>query len=367
MEKYLQSLVEKKVIPGISLLTGQHGDIRYKNQYGYRSLLPSKEVLPQDTPALYDMASLTKPLVTAFLTVFLEEREKLNLDTAVRHFFPQLPPEFDMTLLHLLTHTSGLPAWYPFYLFNDDYLPLFSQLNLESKPGKKVEYSCVGYILLHYILGKITGMTFQTFAHREIFVPLGLNHTFLKVPDRLKTSAAPTENGNLFEKKTVEDWALKAEGRKHMDRVYKYKWRQTLIQGETHDINSYHLGGSAGNAGLFSTAEDIFRLCREFFPSTASILKPASLECFWSNFTPRKKSHRTVGFKRNSSLITSGGHSLSKESIGHNGFTGTSVWLDPKNEAVYVILANRVHPVYKSMNFDLIRRRLHRLLSKYNA
>ena len=144
-------------------------------------------------------------------------------------------------------------------------------------------------------------------------------------------------------------------------------WRDYILQGETHDCNSWYLGGTAGNTGLFSTTEDISRLTREFFPSTASILAPGSTHHFWENRTPFKKSHRTVGFKRNSSFITSGGRALSREAIGHNGVTGTSLWLEPKGGYTFILLTNRVHPVMvdeKKVGFNRIRRKLHRMIVK---
>ena len=135
-----------------------------------------------------------------------------------------------------------------------------------------------------------------------------------------------------------------------------------MIQGEAHDANSYYLGGTAGNSGLFSTAEDLFRISHEFFPSTATILKPGSIDLFWRNFTPKQRSHRTAGFKLNSSFITSGGRVISNDAIGHNGFTGTSIWFEPVSEHKYIILTNRIHPEVKNINFDRIRRKLHRLI-----
>jgi len=222
----------------------------------------------------------------------------------------------------------------------------------------------VGYILLYYVIEKIAGMSFKALAREVIFGPLGLKNTFLGVPGHLKKNAAPTEQGNQYERKLALNWAKTYEPGKYLERVERYKWRREVIRGEAHDVNSHHLGGTAGNAGLFSTSEDVFRLCLEFFPATASLLNPGSLQWFWKNFTPFKKSHRTVGFKRNSSFITSGGRALSRWAIGHNGFTGVSLWLDARKETVFILLSNRVHPEYRAVNFDKIRRKLHRLLTR---
>lgn len=363
MEVFIQSLIKKEIIPGIYILVAKKDKVLFKKQYGWKSLLPQKEAL--ETHTIYDLASLTKPLVTAFLTVYLAEQEKLSLDTHIRRIFPGLPSHLDITLMHLLTHTSGLPAWYPFYLSGSDYFSQFPSLPLESRPGRWVEYSCVGYILLYYLMEKVVGISFKDLARQVIFQPLGLKHTFLTVPGELKKDAAPTEKGNQYERNMAEQWARKQAGaQEYLERVNRFKWRTSIIQGEAHDVNSHTLGGTAGNAGLFSTAEDVFRICLEFFRSTASLLKTPSLRFFWKNFTPFNKSHRTVGFKRNSSFITSGGRAFSRKAIGHNGFTGTSLWLDPREETTVILLTNRIHPRVKDINFDKIRRKLHRLLVK---
>lgn len=350
-DAYTHGLIEKGIFPGISILVGKRDEILLNTHYGYKSLIPVKEKLEENT--VYDLASLTKPLVTAFLILYLLEREKsITLETPVNTFFPGFPPE--MKLIHLLTHTSGLPGRYPFYLYGSDYLGQLRTLKLNSRPGRRVVYSCAGYILLCYIIEKVSGHSFGDLAREIIFEPLKLNNTFLSVPGELKTRVAPTEEGNREERR----WAEKT----HTEASRRFKWREGVIRGEVHDCNSWYLGGTAGNAGLFSTAEDVFRIALEFFPSTVSILTVESLRHLWHNFTPFKVSHRTAGFKRNSSFITSGGRSLSRGAIGHNGFTGTSLWLEPRGEYTFILLTNYIHPVFKPINIDRIRRKLHRLL-----
>jgi len=361
-EHLIQTLPEQGIVPGISLLVGKRGEIHYKKDYGNIALYPVKESFTDTTgDILYDLASLTKPLVTAFLTLYLIEKEKssLHLDTSLKTIFPGLA--FDVNIYHLLTHTSGLPEFYPFYLYEENSLEQIRHLQLKSRPGRRINYSCVGYILLYHLIGKISGTAYIKLAQEILFDPLGLKHTFFNVSEQYLQSAAPTELGEVYEKNRARRWARTSEEK---ERVELFPWRETLIRGETHDANSYFHGGTAGNAGLFSTTEDVFRMSREFFPSTATILSPESVRLFWKNFTPFKKSHRTLGFKRNSSLITSGGRALSRSAIGHNGFTGTSMWFEPRDESVFLLFSNSVHPQYKPFNFDRIRRKIHRLLVK---
>lgn len=363
-EKYIHSLIEDEIVPGISLLIGKDDKIVYKQEFGFKALAPQKEPLNGDT--VYDLASLTKPLVTAFLLLYLSEREHISLETPVKTFFPGYP--YEITLTQLLTHTSGLPSWYPFYLYNQLYNePYFNRLRQivpEARPGRRVEYSCVGYILLYYIIQEIAGVPFPQLSRQIIFEPLGLQQTYLSVPPGIKPLTAPTETGNLYEKQLA--------AREHPRQVEQFQWRDTLIRGETHDCNSYYHGGTAGNAGLFSTTSDIFQLTRQFYPALATLLKPATTQYFWTNYTPFRKSHRSTGFKLNSSIITSGGRALSRRAIGHNGFTGTSMWLEPVEKSqgfTFILLSNRVHPYVEkngqNVNFNKIRRKLHRLMVKH--
>lgn len=368
IERFSQSLVESQIVPGISILAARGGDILYQHQSGWKTLVPDKEPLLGNSPVLYDLASLTKPLVTAFLAVYLAEKENIPLTTPARKFLPHLPSSYTMNLQQLLTHSSGLPAWFPFFLFNQReggaYLDQFAKIGLKYRPGKWVDYSCPGYILLYYLIETISGTSFPGLAQDVLFRPLGLQNTFLKVPGHLKVRAAPTETGNRFEQELAQEWAQKSGDPSYSQLVKQFPWRHNVIRGDTHDSNSYYHDGCAGNAGLFSTCADVHRLCLEFFPDTASLLPAEVLHHFWRNLTPFQKSHRTIGFKRNSSFITSGGRAISRKSIGHNGFTGTSLWLDPRRRYILIVLSNRVHPGYRAVNFDKIRRKLHRLLVK---
>ena len=354
-EKYIYHLVEKGIIPGISILVGRGEEIILKEHYGYKALKPVIETLREDT--IYDTASLTKPLITAFCTLYLSEKKEIDLHAGIKKYFPELPFEFKIS--RLLSHTSGLPAWFPFYLYGKDYINTFKKIRLEAKPGRKVNYSCVGYILLYYLIEKVTGTGFKDFVRQLLIDPLNLKNTYLQVPAAVIPKTAPTEEGNRFEKKMAQ--------KDHARLSALFMWRETMIRGETHDANSHYLGGTAGNAGLFSTTEDLFRLSREFYPASATLLKPDTLTLFRKNFTPLKKSHRSFGFKLNSSFITSGGRALSRKAIGRSGFTGTSIWFEPGSGFKYILLTNRVHPEVTALNFNRIRRKLHHLIKKQVA
>ena len=351
LEPFIRSQLEKKTFPGISILAACRGQVIAQRHFGRKAIWPAPEPLAADT--LYDLASLTKPLVTAFLAVCLLEKKQWRLEDEVRRFFPAFP--LPITLEQLLTHSSGLPPWHPFYLYRPlaDLEQIMALKNVAA-PGAQVLYSDIGYILLRRLLEKTTGREYREMAAEVIFGPLQLQNTFFLVPETEKNRCAPTEIGNGYERNMCRaDHEKAAAG---------FSWRLGVLRGEVHDANSHYSGGSAGNAGLFSSAGDLFMLGREFFPETATVLKAESVRLFWGNRTPWSASHRSIGFKLNSSRPTSGGSTLSKQAIGHNGFTGTSLWLEPEKQAQYIILTNRIHPRVKKANFDPVRRKLHRLL-----
>lgn len=349
-ESYIQALIRRRIIPGISLLVASGDRILLQSHFGSKAILPERETLHRET--LYDTASLTKPLITAFLVSYLIEINQIGLDSQIKSIFPDFP--HPVTVVQLLTHTSGLPAWHPFFLYPEDYRIQLNRLPLETAPGVRINYSCPGYILLFFLIQKISGKNYTTLAREIIFDRINLKKTFLKVPDNLKAQTAPTEKGNHFERRLASK----------IDRAgtRTFNWRDDIIRGDTHDLNSYHLGGTAGNSGLFSTTGDLFRLSREFFPESATILQPETLRMFWKNFTPGEKSHRSLGFKLNTSLISSGGNSISPFAIGHSGFTGTSIWLEPETRNIFILLSNRIHPRIRRLNFNRCRRRLHDLI-----
>lgn len=352
LESFIRGQIEKKVFPGISILAASEGEILFDRRFGCLASWPESEPLAADS--LYDLASLTKPLVTAFLAVYFLEKKQWRLDDAPRRFIPGFP--LAVTLEQLLTHSAGFKPWYPFFLYrpHDDLQQMV--MAVDALPGSRVEYSDVGYILLRHLLEKVSGASFPELAARLIFTPLGLSDTFIGVPPALKRRCAPTEIGNRYERNMA-----RAE---HEPAAARFSWRSELIRGDAHDANSFYGGGSAGNAGLFSSARELFALGREFFPETATLLAGDSVALFWQNRTPWDPQGRTLGFQLNSSPGASGGEALSPGAIGHSGFTGTSLWLEAEKRRQWILLSNRVHPRVRKTNFNAVRRRLHRLLKR---
>ncbi len=352
LERYVREQIAKKTFPGISILVASGGDILFERGFGNRAIQPQVE--PIEPGTLYDLASLTKPLVTAFLTAYLVERKQWRLDDAPCRFLPGFP--LAVTLEQLLTHSAGFKPWHPFYLYRpeDDLEQMI--LAIDALPGKRVVYSDVGYILLRHLLERVSGTAFPALAAQVIFAPLGLRETFLCVPTALKRRCAPTEAGNRYERRL--------SAAEHAEAAARFPWRTGMIRGDAHDANSFYAGGSAGNSGLFSTPREVLALARELHPATATLLLPETVALFWQDRTPWGPQKRTLAFQLNSGPGVSGGSALPPSAVGHSGFTGTSLWMEDSPPRQWILLSNRVHPAVRKTNFNIVRRKLHALLKR---
>ncbi|OYT70480.1 MAG: esterase [Chloracidobacterium sp. CP2_5A] len=316
--------------------------------------------------AIYDLASLTKPLVTALLCVYFIERDWLTDSSALGELLPELQGCVygAATVREALTHTAGFPAWLPLYALCDHPNEALSAIG-RACPGayrggaRDVVYSDLGYIALGKALERIGGRPLDTLFDELVAQPLGLRATRFHPPAAWRDRIAPTERGNDHERAMTRRLVANGDGRfssSEQARLSRYDgYRRTLIQGEAHDGNAHFLGGVAGHAGLFSTAEEVWRLAREFLPR-GRLLKPASLEYFTRNFTPGSNESRSFGWML---APTPGatGDGLSPLAFGHTGFTGTSIWCDPVTESVYVLLTNRTFPIRTSLQD--VRRAFH--------
>jgi CubicO group peptidase (beta-lactamase class C family) len=306
---------------------------------------------------IYDLASLTKPLLTGLLCARRIEAGELTLDSSVSQYLPQFDraEKEAITVRELLTHTSGLPAWRPLYILaegdRDGAVSAIVNLNLEYKPGTRVVYSDLGFIVLGLLLERLTGKRLAELARSEIFRPLNLKHTFFNPETAMQTGIAACETGNAYERDMYRD----------SDGDYK-NWRQELIWGQVHDGNAYFLGGAAGHAGLFSTAQETLQLANQFVTGQTRLLKPATCELFRKNLTAGLEEARSFGWQLAETKDSAAGPDLPRDSFGHSGFTGTSCWSDPIHERVFILLTNRTHArALPFANINSVRRRFHSL------
>jgi len=306
---------------------------------------------------IYDLASLTKPLLTGLLCARRIEAGELALASSVSHYLPQFDraDKEAITVRELLTHTSGLPAWRPLYILaegeRDTAVSAIANLNLEYKPGTRVVYSDLGFIVLGLLLERLTGKRLAELAQSEIFQPLNLKHTFFNPETAMQTGIAACETGNAYERDMYRDG----------DDDYKNS-RQELIWGQVHDGNAYFLGGAAGHAGLFSTAQETLQLANQFVTGQTRLLKSATCALFRKNLTAGLEEARSFGWQLAETKDSAAGPDLPLDSFGHSGFTGTSCWNDPIHERVFILLTNRTHArALPFANINSVRRRFHSL------
>lgn len=325
LENRIDQAVAKSIADGqmcgCVVLIGRRGGIVFEKAYGNRAIEPREE--PMTTETLFDMASLTKPVATATAVMILVERGQLRLRDKVSTYFPKFAAngKQDVTLEQLLVHSSGLLPDNPVTDYADGWKsaePKICELKLQSEPGEKFKYSDVNYILLGKIVEKVAGVPENVFVRREIYEKLGMKDTGYLPADELKKRAETTE---------------KRDG----------KW----LQGEVHDPRAAKLGGVAGHAGLFSTAEDMAIFATMTLNKgrygNVRIMSPAT---FAEMTRPREVNgnRRGLGWDKQSVYSRNRGEFMSDSAFGHGGFTGTAMWIDPELNLYVIFLGNRLHP-----------------------
>ena len=333
--KVIDGAIGDGSFPGAVVLIGRNGKVVGHRAFGDAMITP--EVKPMKLDTIFDLASLTKPIVTATSIMILLERGKLRLDDRVSIFIPEFGKngKVNVTIRELLTHTSGLPACMPLYEEYSSYSSIIYAIcgaGLESVPGTKYVYSDLGYIILGEIVRRVGGMPLDKFASKNIFEPLGMKDTIFNPPAELRHRCAATEY---------------------------CKWRRRVLVGEVHDENAFAMGGVSGHAGLFSTARDISIFGQMLLNggeyNGARILSPLTVKIMTKNQLKDIGGDESLGWFTKSEEYSSGGDIISTNSYGHTGFTGTSIWIDPDEELIIILLTNRVHPSRENREHIRIR------------
>lgn len=311
--------IKQGIFPGAVVAMSIKDKPLFLEAYGNRMITP--KVLPMLEETLFDLASLTKVVATATSVMILKEKGLINLESDISEYLSEFKRK-GISVFHLLTHTSGLPAWRPLYVEvkeRSDVVKYLSEINLDYETGRKVVYSCLGYILLGEMIRRVTGLGLDKFADKEIFKPLLMLNTFFNPPRDRREECAATEDSNSFEKR--------------MSNYKDHRWRDGVIVGEVHDENANFLGGVAGNAGLFSTATDLYKFARMLINRGENILSPNSVKMLSTIQTVRLSESRGIGW-----IILSDG------TLYHSGFTGTAIWINLERRMFATLLTNRVHP-----------------------
>ena len=345
----MQSAVDEGVFPGAVLLFGIGENLLFHKAFGFATLHPEKEPLHIDT--IFDLASLTKPLATTLGIMGLVEQGLLFLDQSLNELTHSigLPENSGITLRHLLAHSAGFPPYHPYYLELDriqgnrkeKLQEWVENTRLIYSPGTQTLYSDLGFILLEKIFEDTAGEDLHVWTTKNIYNPLGLHQMGfrpLEAPGVADPSAyAATED---------------------------CPWRKKILRGEVHDENAYAVGGISGQAGLFGTALEIFRLLRAMKKSydekqKSEIFNGELVHIFWERQHEGEKTGRALGFDVPAGENSSTGRFFSRNSVGHLGFTGTSFWLDLEKDLIVILLTNRVHPTRANEKIRVFRPLIH--------
>lgn len=337
----MNKALKESAFPGACVLVSLKGEIIFKKAWGYRALQPIREEMT--TEDVFDVASLTKPLVTTFCTMDLVGNGKLTLDTSlwdlkqdISLFIPDQLRK--ITIKQLLLHSAGFMAYYPFFREHNvgvekhEIYKRIMALPLSYEPGKRILYSDLGFILLEMIIIEVSKITLPQYLTNRLYKDISLNSTFLSdnsPKSDIEQRIVPTEYCN---------------------------WRKKILRGIVHDENAYIMGGHSGHAGLFSTLTDIYSMTMKI----RSFLKDLQLEhIFWKRYTAPDKSVRALGWDVPSGELPSCGRYFSDSTVGHLGFTGCSLWLDLEKDLLVVLLTNRVHPSRQNEKIRLFRPIIH--------
>ena len=360
ISEFLQSRIEAKDFPSAVYLVAEKGAINFQDALGFAVVEPEKIKAQIDT--IYDLASLTKPLVTGLLCAKLIERGELHLEKFIDTYLPEfeLNCNFidDVLIEELLAHKSYYTAWKPFYLSAQNRSEVLTGIiktpfNWEQQ---RVTYSDLNFITLTFLLEKIYGERVDQIAEKEVFAPLNLQSTFFNPPKELQKRIAASEFGNAYEKQMCAGLGYD---------VSKYHWRDYQIWSEVHDGNCHFMNGVSGHAGLFSTAEETFKIAQQFLAETTQLLKPETCKIFRTNFTSGLNEARSIAFQLAETKNSTASEALAKDSFGHLGFTGTSLWIEPSKERIYILLTNRTHARQLPFaNINDVRRQFHELAAK---
>ncbi|MCP3917874.1 MAG: DUF1343 domain-containing protein [bacterium] len=322
-ESAIEEAIEAGHLPGAVLLVGRGDAILHRAAYGNRRAAPVPEAMTVDT--VFDLASLTKVVATATSVVKLVEDGRVRLDAPVQEYLPEFGTNGKeaITVEHLLLHRGGLIPDNSLSDYADGPAQAWERicaLEPRAEPGTSFTYTDVGFIVLAALVKAVDGRALDAFAREELFEPLGMGDTTFRPGPELAARCAPTE---------------RREGR----------W----MQGEVHDPRAFALGGVAGHAGLFSTADDLARYCQAILAGGelggARVLTRSTVdEMTRPRWLPDRTGGRGLGFDFDTRYSSARGSFPRGTTFGHTGFTGTSFWLDPRTGSYVVLLSSRVHP-----------------------
>jgi uncharacterized protein YbbC (DUF1343 family) len=322
----VEAAIQTKQCPGAVVLIGHDGKVVYRQAFGARALIPERQPMSVDT--IFDIASLTKVIATTTAVMQLVEQGKILLSALVGDYWPEFKANGKelITVRELMTHYSGLrpdldlkPEW-------TGYKTAMEMIVAERPivpPGTRFIYSDINFETLGELVRRVSGEPLDVYCVEHVFKPLGMKDTLFKPPALLRERVAPTQ--------------------------FQHGASGKMLWGEVHDPTAYNMGGVAGHAGLFSTADDLSIFAEMLLDggthNGVRILSPLTVEKMTTPQTPpNKMALRGLGWDLDSPFASNRGELYEVGSFGHTGFTGTSLWIDPVTRTYVILLTNRVHP-----------------------
>ena len=325
IDRIMSHALDQHLVPGAVIVIGHNGKVVFHKAYGERSLEPTRAPMTEDT--VFDMASITKVLATSTAAMEMYQAGKFRLNDPVAKYLPKFAEngKEDITIRQLMTHYSGLPpdldlmqSWSG----KQKGFDLAYSVTPDRPPGTAFRYSDINFIVMGALIEKFTGMTLDAYTEKNVFAPLGMNHTRFRPPNSWRNKIAPTQ----------------------------YDERHRMLLGVVHDPTARRMGGVAGHAGLFSTADDVAIYAQNLLdrlqgrPSKFPV-NQLTLEKMTSPQQPATGiALRGLGWDIESPFSGNRGELFPVGGFGHTGFTGTDIWIDPSNDSYVIFLSNRVHP-----------------------
>jgi CubicO group peptidase (beta-lactamase class C family) len=367
VEQEMRGAVERGVFPGAVLLVREGERVFYLRAFGERQIEPQRAPMQEGT--IFDLSSLTKPLATAVAFMLLVRDGKVRPEDRVTRFFHNFGVygKTHVTMRHLLCHSSGLPAWRPYYkeiqqierkgekvnFLGSDAAKewVYQQVSRErpdTPAGTKAVYSDLGFILLGQLVEVVTGTALDRFCQERVFRPLGMRATSFIDLSMVRTRRI----------QPITEMIAATE---------RCPWRKRVLCGEVHDDNAYAMGGVAGHAGLFAAARDVDTLlCRlkACWAGTDDFLPAPLVREFWTRDQTIPGSTWAMGWDTPSPTGSAAGALFSPATVGHLGFTGPSVWMDLDRNRHVILLSNRVHPSRDNNAIKEFRPMIHDLINQ---
>jgi serine-type D-Ala-D-Ala carboxypeptidase len=364
VEQAFAEAVQRDVIPGATIAVRKGAKLAFQGAFGHRTLEPERSPMRLET--VFDLSSLTKPLATTTAIMILVRDGKLKLDERVTRFFHNfgVHGKSHVTFRQLLAHCSGLAAWRPYYQQIVEIEKsgkvnftasrgakefVYDEIHRERPdhpPGSKTIYSDLNFMLLGEVVEQVSGVALNRFCRDKIFRPLELRATdFIDISQNRTRRLEPVRE--MFASTSY------------------CTLRKRWLLGEVDDENAYAMGGVAGHAGLFAPVQEVDRIAHELmrcYRGKSDFIPQRIVREFWSRDRAVSGSTWALGWDTPSAEYSSSGHHLSSTAVGHLGFTGTSVWIEPEREIVISLLTNRVHPRRENQGIRDLRPRIHDLV-----